>query len=237
LAYPSFEWSPAFARKALPLAALSLCACAIGLVAGAPASLLTTPAIADAAGSLHGSVWRGAAVRPDGTVMSWETVLVDSLLAGRLSGRWTLDQPGASLAGEFRAGQSANLSDISGRVTTEAMRSFFADMPPDCTGIFDIRDARIRLGADKFLVAGEVIASSLECANEDLPDLKATATLAGDVNTVQVVTLAAGEVFAEGEVFPDGRLSVRLLPAGAAFLSPGSPGKSVSFEAELLPIG
>jgi len=201
----------------------------LSLIATLPAELLFEDAEEDAlVGTVTGTVWSGEASMNGGHGLRWTWSPLESLRYLAFSIDFDMTGPETELKGEARwRPNSFELREVRGRSTGALLSALFPQLPLTCDFPMQVDVGRIVLGEGSAAVEGEIRSDRGLCLNRGgtagtsvMPPLLAqsASTVAGSTGSISIVS-SVRERIASIKVTPNGELSIKVLPRGAALLS------------------
>ena len=216
-------------RRVRLFALLGLGAYALSLIATLPAELLFEDAEEDAlVGTVTGTVWSGEASMNGGHGLKWVWSPFASLGSFAFAIDFEMSGPDTALEGQARwRPNSFELRDVSGRSTGALLTALFPQLPLTCDFPMQVEVGKIIMGEGNAAVEGEVRSDRGLCLNRGgmtgtsvMPPLLAqsASTVAGSTGSISVVS-SVRERIASIKVTPNGELSIKALPRGAALMT------------------
>lgn len=218
-------------RRVRLFALLGLGAYALALIATLPAELLMKDAEEDAlVGTVTGTVWSGEASMNGGHGLKWAWSPFASLRSFSFSIDFQMSGPDTDLRGQARwRPNSFELRNVGGRSTGALISAIFPQLPLTCDFPMQVDVGKVILGEGNAAVEGEIRSDRGLCVNRGgiagtstMPPLLAqsASTVAGSTGSISVVGNVR-ERIASIKITPNGELSLKVLPRGAALLSGG----------------
>ena len=208
---------------------LGLGAYGLALIATLPAELLFEDAEEDAlVGTVTGTIWSGEASMNGGHGLKWAWSPFASLRFFAFSIDFEMNGPDTALKGQaFWRPNSFELRDVSGRSTGALLSAIFPRLPLTCDFPMQVGVEKIILGEGSAAVEGEIRSDRGLCLNRGgfagtsiMPPLiaQSASTVAGSTGSISVVS-DVRERIASIKVTPNGELSIKVLPRGAALMT------------------
>ncbi len=230
-------------RRTLLLILFGAGAYAVALLVSLPAAIAMRAAgVETSAPSLSGTVWRGQAELGGGIVADWRWMPWRSLRSVGLAAELTVRGAGNNLVGRIvlRPG-SALVAPLTGQASWTLVETLAPRLPFRCDLGLQVAVERLSVGRDANAIDGEIRSGPGACRAKvgsgqpaPMPAMTATSTIDRNGSTLRMVGSPDRKIsLMDGAVTPQGRLTLRVRPAGAAIAPPGTLVGGTSVEMDL----